>query len=432
MSDPSTKSAAFAAMTTTFFKVDALAGGTDTMRAAGKLLLPKHPDEEEVNYAKRLSTSTLVNFYGEAIDAAVGRAFKAPVKVENFGGALAPLLTDIDGAGNTLDQFGQEQFWHKIHHGVTYAAVDFPTLEVKPRTLADVKRLAARPYAYLIAAPSVLGAYSKFENGCERLVHFRWLTSRIEPAEDHLSETVVAVVKAYNQPDAYGPITLTTWEKRDSGWVQLEPLLIEGVSTIPVVCDYGWRTGFYLGKPVLGSLAELNIAHWQSRSEQTNILSVVRVPFLHAALEHANKQRPAPNGRTVSEEFKLTPHKATITGKDDKIQWVEASGSSIEQGFKDIDWLEAKMSMMTLTPSTSKTGNVTATETAITAAEASAKLTALAVSTGQALSKVLFLLSEFAGSPAPTVKVSLDASFEVDAAPPPNAEKPKQETAPAN
>lgn len=421
--DPSQKASAFAANTTTYYKVDALKGGTSAMRVAGQSLLPKHPEEAQANYDKRLSTSTLVNYYVSAIDNAVGRAFQKELQVQNLPAALSPLLEDIDGSGSTLEQFGQEALWNCIHHGAHYIAADYPTLEVLPNTLADAAAIDARPYLTTIDAPNVLAAYPKVENGQERLAHFRWIGSEVVHADEGLSEKSIQVVKAYNQEDKGGPVTLTVWKLLDSGWTKYEPTTIVGVSEIPVVPAYGWRTGFFVGKPVLSDLADLNIAHWQSLSEQTHILSVARVPFLHVSGDNLNSVTANSDGSSTMSEFKLSVHSAAVTPKDTSITWVETSGISINAGAENIKYFEEKMAELSLTLNTSTSGDATATATAINAAEAHAVLKSLCVSFSQAMSKALFFLSEFAGSSAPTVRVELDLTVDV-----PTADTQKQDT----
>lgn len=51
---------------------------------------------------------------------------------------------------------------------------------------------------------------------------------------------------------------------------------------IPLVTLYTKKTGFMRGTPPLLNLGLLNIKHWQSQSEQDNILHVTRVPLLVA------------------------------------------------------------------------------------------------------------------------------------------------------
>ena len=416
MTNPATKSVSQAALTLEYSKVDALVGGTAAMRQAGEWLLPRHPEEHEENYAKRLKTSTLVNFYTKALDNAVGRVFKADPTVSGLAAPLQPLLLDMDGSGASINQFGQEVLWHSLHHGVSFVGSDFPTVVAAPTTLAEQNALAARPYAVLVSAPQVLAAYSSFENGVERLSHFRWTFMRIAPAIDGLTENIIETVKAYDQPTAADAITLRTWERSsNSVWVELDPVTIQGPTRIPVEALYGWKVGFGLGRPVLRDLADLNVAHWQSLSEQTHVLSVARVPFLHVSGDKLGSHTPQADGSTKSTPFKLSIHSAAITPADTKIAWVETAGASIAAGAENLAYLEARISEMGLVPTTgTQSGDVTATATAVNASEGSVVLKSITRSLEDVLSRTLYHLSVFAGSPSPTVAVSLDASFTVE------------------
>lgn len=413
MINPSSKSVSQTALTLEYRKVDALVGGTAAMRAASEEFLPKHPEEADANYKKRLSTSTLVNFYSKALDAAVGRVFKKDPTVSNLSAPVQPLLEDMDGTGSSLNLFGQEVLWHGLHHGIACIVTDYPKLEVVPTTLAEQNAQSARPYAVLVTAPQILAAYSSFENGVERLCHFRWTFTRIAPAIDGLTENVIETVKAYDQPTAADPITLRTWERStNSVWEEKDPVVIQGPTEIPVAVLYGWKIGFFLGRPVLRDLADLNIAHWQSLSEQTHILSVARVPFLHVSGDSLTTTTPQADGSSKVEPFKLSIHSAAITPKDTKIEWVETKGAAIAAGENNLAYLERKMEEMGLVPTTSKSGDATATATAINAAEGIVQLKSITRMLEDALQKTLYHMSVFAGSPSPTVSVDLAASFE--------------------
>ena len=56
----SSKTAAVAKMHGHSVMIDALLGGTEAMRAAGKAYLPQWPREEDDSYQTRLGTSTLL------------------------------------------------------------------------------------------------------------------------------------------------------------------------------------------------------------------------------------------------------------------------------------------------------------------------------------------------------------------------------------
>lgn len=61
------KSAAVTAMEEDWDKVDALIGGTKTMRAAGERWLPKFPGESQKSWDYRVKTSTLYNAMGRTV-----------------------------------------------------------------------------------------------------------------------------------------------------------------------------------------------------------------------------------------------------------------------------------------------------------------------------------------------------------------------------
>ena len=54
----------------------------------------------------------------------------------------------------------------------------------------------------------------------------------------------------------------------------------EPLGFVPVVDLVLEKTGFFAGRPPLMELAYLNVKHWQSQSDQDNIVHYVSVPLL--------------------------------------------------------------------------------------------------------------------------------------------------------
>ena len=63
-----------------------------------------------------------------------------------------------------------------------------------------------------------------------------------------------------------------SWQPHDEGLTSLD--------VIPLATFYTKRTGFMMATPPLLELAYMNVKHWQSQSDQDNILHVARVPML--------------------------------------------------------------------------------------------------------------------------------------------------------
>ncbi len=102
---------------------------------------------------------------------------------------------------------------------------------------------------------------------------------------------------------------------------------------IPLVTLYTKRTGFMRGSPPLLNLALLNIKHWQSQSEQDNILHVARVPLLVAY--------------GLADNETLTIGSSTATRFEDRqrqgLEYVEHTGAAINSGKISLEDLENQM-----------------------------------------------------------------------------------------
>lgn len=411
--NPTIRSSKFNAVAAKWSMVDALYGGTATMREAGQKFLPRNPKESEADYITRLNRTTLYNVYKRAILHAVARAFSNDIKVEGYPTELGMIFTqDVDAQNRDLTQFAKALFTDAMNRGVTYMLVDFPRRSEQPQTLADSIASGDRPYWLTIPAQNVLAAYSELQNGSERLTHFRFVEYILEMSPDGLSETNVEQVKAFTQPQPSDPVTFTVYRKVEGNWVVYDEGVLDGTPQIPVVCAYTNRTGFFVGQPPLQDLAEINIAHWQSSSEQRNILHVARVPFLHVSGLEPKLGR---NGEDVEQEISI--HSVLYTPKDGAAQWVETSGSALSAGAEDLADLEKKMESLGLMLTAPKSGNTTATENSINAAESNSLLKDYALSLADALEQAMYLTGFYLGLGEVAGRVVVDTSFAVDLKP---------------
>jgi hypothetical protein len=123
---------------------------------------------------------------------------------------------------------------------------------------------------------------------------------------------------------------------------------------VPFSPFYGKRKGYMVGKPPLLELAHLNVKHWQSQSDQDNLLHVARVPILLMTGVDADDKKKFEVVVGASNAVKLP--------KDCDMKYVEHTGASIEAGKVSLDDLQEEMrqagaSMLVLQP-----GEITATQ----------------------------------------------------------------------
>lgn len=313
---------------------ETLMGGTHAMRAAGTLYLPQDDKESDVSYAARLNRSFLLNGYARTVRSMTGKPFSKPIVLrEGAGPQLAELTEDIDKEGRKLNLFMEEVFKTAMNYGLSHILVDMPKSSVANPTLADDLREKRRPYWVHVKPRQLIGYRSKRVGSQQVLTSIRIRETTMEDDGDYGERQVVRVRE----------VTLTSYtvwrqETRDNqtAWV-VEDTGPMTLGFIPFFTVYTNRTGFQLATPPLEDLAWMNVAHWQSSSDQRNILHAARVPILFSSGlgEEASKLIIGPNRHIQG------PENSTMS-------FVEHSGAAIGAGRQDLLDLEDNMRLMGL------------------------------------------------------------------------------------
>ncbi|MCC0378678.1 DUF4055 domain-containing protein [Pseudomonas aeruginosa] len=312
--------------------VSDLLGGTDAMRKAGEKHLPKWPKEEKENYQERLQRSTLLPAFSETVKNLAGRVLARPITLgdevpEDIAGWCND---DIDLMGNNLDVFAGEWFRTGLGYGLCHCLVDYPPSD-GVKTIAQEREAGIRPYAVLIRPQQVLGYRYRVDRGRPVLTQFRYM-EEIEEEDGEFGSKKVQQVRV---------LEINRWAtyRRDGDdWALHE----EGETTlnkIPLVTFYTGQTGVMTARPPLIELAHLNVTHWQSQSDQRNLLHVARVPIL-VAINAGDAV--GPDGSPIPWEMTVGTSSATrINGDGADLKFVEHGGRAMEAGRQDLlDLLE--------------------------------------------------------------------------------------------
>ena len=331
-----------------------LIGGTSAMRSAAEQWLPKEPRESRGAYVNRLSRSFLYNAYSDTVEKLVSKPFSKPVTLQSeLPEPLDKIQEDVDMSGRDLTQLGREVFRSLIVYGVAHVLVDFPKTE-DVTTLADERARQIRPTFIHISPTNLIGwRTEKQANGRERLAQIRILEKRIETTGQFTEEEVL-YVRVINTD------SFQLWRKSDNDNEDDFILVEEGTHSfgdVPLVSCYAQRTGYLTGHPPLLDLAQLNLAHWQSLSDQRNCLRFARVGLLFAS---GFSDEELENGISIGPNQLIA-----ATNPDSKLSYVEHQGSAIKAGQDDLDALEKRMETLGLQPLVQKTGSQTATGKAI-------------------------------------------------------------------
>lgn len=374
-------------------KVDALMGGTQSMREAGTAYLPKFSKEKDELYNMRLHTSTLFNAYKQSILTNVGRITSKQIQVETNSNLCNEFVKDVDTTGRSLTQFSKDLLIKSINHGVAYVLVDFPQTQ-KSITMEQIT--SYRPYFVDISAQQILSVKSDRINGREEVVYFKYSTVAKTTFQDWDDEidTDVEQVREYMLKD--GVVSYRIQQESDGGWIVVDQGVMSGLTRLPIIPLYSNRTGFFLGEPLLEDLADLNIRHWQSSSDQQWILHFSRTPLLFA------KGFDTVDENGIKQEISVGPNSVVSTERTDAdLSYVEVSGAAINAGRQDLMDLEDQMTVLGLDVAVDKTGSMTATSRAINASATDSVLRSIALQLEDVLTQALFLVHVYYNSSEP-------------------------------
>ncbi|GAL60375.1 hypothetical protein EV102420_37_00140 [Pseudescherichia vulneris NBRC 102420] len=366
---------------------DALMGGTLYMRQLGESYLPRWPKEDKEDYKKRLAVATLLPAYEETIKQNIGRVFAEPIKLgENVPEQLRELAKNIDLEGTRLDVWAQSFFGLAMQYGLSHALVDYPRVDAEQvKTKADEKATGARPYVTMLNPRQVIGWKSKIVDGKVVLTELRIKEVVVEDGDDY-GQTKVEQIRLLT------PGQVQIYRKATGADGQVNWALHEEWATsrrdITLVTLYTKRTGFMCGSPPLLNMALLNVKHWQSQSEQDNILHVVRVPILSVF------------GLEEGQELIIGSSSATSFSDRQKqgMEYTEHTGSAIGAGKESLtDLVEQMRQAGAKLLRTDNTSTKSVDQTSEEKMQEQSPLYTMATSLEDALDNILQIMAEYVG-----------------------------------
>lgn len=416
--DPSTPSLAYQKMSPRWHLLNTILGGTEAMREAGSKYLPQHHNEPYDVYDERLERSVLTNVTELTLDFLVGKPFAKQVMLnEDVPPQLVEYAEDIDLQGNDLHRFCQLWFREALLKGYAHVLIDTPAMS-EAVTLADQRRLNLRPYWVQITPDNLIAAEARRVRGKEMLTHVRFYERETE--FDGFEQVEQVYIVAYDLIDLVGAgdpddfrvqRTRYRYAKGRKGvhgeWEVDVPPVITGLKQINLVTFYAARDDFMECKPPLLDLAYLNVAHWQSESDQRSILTVSRFPILAASGVTEYDQQ----GATI-----IGPH--GLLQLDDpaaRFYYVEHSGAAIEAGRKDLQDLEARMAMYGAQLLTKRPDRETASARILDEAAVVSPLQRMTYGFMDAVANALYLTAQLIGlDDGGTVTVNTDFGLSAD------------------
>ena len=345
-----------------------LMGGTSTMRKAGLKWLPREQAESWEAWQHRLNRSVLFNGLARCIKAMCGHIICGDIQLIDADPVIASSVRNIDGHGTSLNHFAMKLVYLMLRDGQAHIWVDAP-------------KDGGRPYAMLFEADQMIGNRTDNQG---RLTQVRFATTFNQPHGAYGVQPAEQVNLYRHDDPSSSSIDYELWQHPQSSgpWQQVENGEMN-ISRIPIVtAEVGMAQSGYVRPPLI-DLAWLNLAHWQSASDQRHILHIARVPILFA-------KGIADGGAPLD----IGPNRVIITDDPQAdMKFIEHSGAAIEAGRQDLIDLEDKMMMMGLDMMAARQAHPTATSQIIEQAHHKAILSMVTEAAKDALTEMFALIA---------------------------------------
>lgn len=404
---PAVPSRAYAAQIGTWVKIQTVLNGTEALREAERAYLPQHAEETDDAYEERKDRATLFNMTELTLDSWAGRPFSDPLKANEENPVpdnIQELTDNMDLMGNDIDVFARNWFKDGMAKALSHVLVEFPRTDApegRARTLADDRSENLRPYWVHVRPEHVFFADAEVIDGREVLREIRMF--EIARIRDQFAEVEKSRIRRLilndevdpetNEPTGERNVIVQIYEfvedakKEEDKWRLIDTSIMD-IDVIPLVTFYSDRTGFMEGKPPVEDLCDLNIAHWQSTSDQRVAVTVARFPILALS-----------GGVDEDQQLRIGPHEWLWSpDPQGKFYYVEHTGKALEAGRKDIEDLERQMSEYGAEFLKKKPGNPTATARALDSAESTSPLQDVAFRFQDALTQALAITAKWLGS----------------------------------
>ncbi|MDE8802586.1 DUF4055 domain-containing protein, partial [Citrobacter freundii] len=305
---------------------------------------------------------------------------------ENVPDQLREFAKNVDLEGSRLDVWAQAFFSLAMQYGLSHALVDYPRVDAEQvKTKADEKATGARPYVTMLNPRQVIGWKSKMTAGKVVLTELRIKEVVVEDGDD-FGQTKVEQIRLLT-PGKVQIYRKATGENAQANWALHEEWQTSR-KDITLVTLYTKRTGFMCGSPPLLNMALLNVKHWQSQSEQDNILHVARVPLLTVF------------GLEDGQELVIGSSSATQFSDRQKqgLEYVEHTGTSISAGKESLtDLVEQMRQAGAKLLRTDNTSTKSVDQTSEEKMQEQSPLYTMATSLEDALDNILQIMAEYIG-----------------------------------
>ena len=375
--------------------IDICMGGTRALRANAESVIPREPREERDSYERRIFHATMPPFLQRLASQAAGVILRKGIQIEGDE-YWDEWVKDVTGDGTTLNEYARRQLMTALLYGHSSSVVDYAN-SGNARTLAEERRLGAKPYLVPVAPHQILGWRTSNDSSSSDLRQVR-IKERVVTSRGAYGEELVDQIRVMEP----GRFELWRAPAGTSGpgpsWT-LEERGTTSLDRIPMVTVYSNRLGNLLSAPPLLDVAYLVIAYAQRFCDYHHALHVSANPML--VLRGFDPDSDAPLGISVNTALLLPP--------DGGAEFVEPTSEAFDCQLKCLKELEDQISRLGINTLTSQNlTNAAAEARRIDRIDSDSIMAVISGDLERAIAQIFDLAAEYVGIEPPTVTIPRD------------------------
>jgi hypothetical protein len=432
--DPSQVSGDYAAMAPFWDQVEAILGGSLSVRTGREIYLPQFPNEAQADYDYRVANAKFTNIYADIATSLAAKPFSEECTVDDTASPkITVLAEDIDGRGNNLHVFASDLFFNGINYALGWILVDFTQARLPPgqRTLTinQEAEQGLRPYWVQVPAKRMLAVYTMVVGGKEEFVHCRIQENSTE--RFGFEEICVEQIRVFNrvpiyevlpedagrEPQVIGlePATYDLWRKgREGKW----GIVHSGEVTIGIIPIVPFITGRRKGSswqfvPPMQGAADLQIEHYQQETNLKAIKEQAAFPMLAGnGVTPAKGADNKPLAVPVGPKSVLYAPMHPDTGQHGEWKFIEPTAESLKFLAADVKATEEQLRELGRQPLTATAG-ITVVVAGLASQKASSAVQAWAIALKDALEQAFKITERWINESTETI-VNVFTDFGID------------------
>lgn len=360
------------------------------------IYLPREAAETGADYRSRLARSPWVDLYAQAIRKFTGLIFANPIESDTSSNSITPHLANIDQRGNAFQAFLRAQAALTMRLGHSFVLVDYPPLDPAIKTHADYLAAGRRPHWVSYSPLALVNWRSQLINGREVLT-LAVLREVLTVPDGEYGERQVERFRVL-RPGRWQllEVQLGTDKKPHLQLIDEGEFSLSYIPLIPIYADDALSQGWGLSRPPLKALADLNVVHYQVKSDHLRKVHLCCMPIPELRDSLRSEGEPLTLGPTTF---------IHIRDPQGAFNWREPAATSIVESRREVNDIEGAADILSAAYLSKPADRQSALATLAQSAEIESSLQTFTAAFFAGVNRCLAVHADYLNAQAPTVYI---------------------------